>query len=265
MFESPGAIFFCLGPLTIRWYGVMIAIGFLFASFAATKLAKKMDADGEKILNLCLVAFLGGIIGARLYFALLNWQSMIENPIEIIQTWKGGLSIHGGLIGGLIAGVVYAKMYKLSILKSADIITACLPLAQAIGRWGNFFNSEAFGLPVGESFPLKLYIAPQLRPIEYQHNNYFHPTFLYESIWDLLMFALLYFGIIKQFSRYPGLTACLYLILYSIGRILIEPIRLDSIMIDNTKVPIVASIVSLVIGLVIGCILFVKGKKAAVN
>jgi phosphatidylglycerol:prolipoprotein diacylglycerol transferase len=150
-------------------------------------------------------------------------------PSEIGAVWNGGLSIHGGIVGGALAGMFYLRRKKLPVLKYLDIMAASTPVAQAIGRWGNFFNSEAFGLPVQDNFPLKLFIPPESRPNAYHANNYFHPTFLYESVWNLLLFYVLYFWVSKKTTRYPGMTTCLYLAGYSLGRLLIEPIRVDAI------------------------------------
>jgi phosphatidylglycerol:prolipoprotein diacylglycerol transferase len=229
LFQSPGPILFKLGFFTVRWYGLMIATGFLLALMAARKLARKHGLDGERFVNLALWAFLFGVLGARLYYVSLNLSHFIGNPGEILATWNGGLSIHGGIIGGIIAGCVYLKKEKLSMLKYLDLLACVVPLAQSVGRWGNFFNSEAFGLPVGEDFPLKLFIPPESRPMMYHNTKFFHPTFLYESIYDLLLFAFLYFFAYKRCSKYPGLILCLYIAGYSVGRIVIEQIRIDSI------------------------------------
>ena len=142
MFESPGSIILQLGPLTIRWYGLMIALGFLLATHFAQKLARQWELNGDKIVNCTLIGFIGGIIGARLYFVCLNLGEFSLHPLDIFQTWKGGLSIHGGLIGGILFAWIYCQLAKLPFLTCLDIGGAALPLAQAIGRWGNFFNSE---------------------------------------------------------------------------------------------------------------------------
>lgn len=240
--QSPGTEILKLGPLTIRWYGLMIALGFLAATYAATKLSKRWEIDPEKIVNLALVCFLSGIIGARLYFVALSWPHYSSHLSEIFfSSTEGfsirGLSIHGGIFGAILAGLIYCRREKLPFFRSCDIIASCLPLGQAIGRWGNFFNSEAFGRPVDASFPLKLFIPRNARPAQYERFEFFHPTFLYECVWDLGLFALLYFVIARRFPQYHGLTFFIYIGGYSLGRLIIESLRTDSIMVPGTMIP----------------------------
>jgi phosphatidylglycerol:prolipoprotein diacylglycerol transferase len=251
--QSPGPVLFQLGPLTIRWYGIMMAAGFGAASFAATKLAKKLDIDGEKVVNLALYCFIAGVIGARLYYVALNWPFFSNHLSEIlISPSEGlsirGLSIHGGIFGALIAGLIYCRKVNLPFLRSCDLVASVLPLGQAIGRWGNFFNSEAFGRPVDDSFPLKLFIPAQQRPLAFQGSEYFHPTFLYESIWDFLLFLVLYFVAPRQLQGYPGLTFFLYVAGYSVGRLVIEPLRTDSIMMPGMAIPAPTLISAVLLG-----------------
>ena len=229
------------GPIVIRYYGIMIAFGFLTATWFATRLAKKRSIDADKLLNGALLCFIGGIIGARLYFVALSWPSFVGHPEEILATWLGGLSIHGGIVGAVIVGWIYCKVSKLDFLPALDVCASVVPLAQAIGRWGNFFNSEAFGKPVPDDFPIRLFIPSASRPAGYENSNYFHATFLYESIWNLCIFLLLYFFLSERLRRWPGMTFLAYLFLYSIGRFLIEPLRLDSIMVSGMAAPEVVS------------------------
>ena len=229
LFQSPGPIICKVGFLTVRWYGLMIATGFLAALFAARKMARKVGMDAEKFVNLALWSFLIGVIGARLYYVSLNAGRFINNPAEILATWNGGLSIHGGIVFGIIAGCFYLRSEKLNIPRYLDLLACVVPLAQSIGRWGNFFNSEAFGMPVADDYPLRLFIPPENRPMMYHNSKFFHPTFLYESVYDLILFAFLYFFAYKRLRKYPGLLLCIYIAGYSIGRIVIEQIRIDAI------------------------------------
>jgi len=249
MFQSPGPILVHLGPLAIRWYGLAIAGGFLASVYAAVRLARRWGIDSDKIVNGGLVAFIGGIVGARLYFVALSWPYFSLHPWEILATWHGGLSIHGGLAGGLAAGVIYCLWVKLPVLTACDIAGCVIGLGQAIGRWGNFFNNEAFGRPVPLNFPLKLYIPEEFRPLAYQNVEYFHAAFLYEAIWDATVFALLYFLLADRLKDKPGMLFLLYVAGYSTGRLIIEPIRTDSIIAFNIPVPVIASLVLIVVSL----------------
>ncbi len=261
IFGSPGAIFLQLGPLTIRWYGVMIALGALAAISCATVMAKRRGLDEQKLVNCALSSFVGAIIGARLYYVALTWSSFANNLFEIVATWHGGMSLHGGVIGAFLGCIIYCKVSKTKFWPFCDILTASVPLAQSIGRWGNFFNSEAFGRPVGDDFPLKLFIPEDRRPFQFHSSNYFHPTFLYESIWDLALFVLLYFFLANRLKNYDGMTFFVYLALYSVGRLLIEPMRTDSIMAGTIPFPIIASAVALIIGLIGIIFVYLKNKK----
>lgn len=264
--KSPGPIFFKLGEVTVRWYGIMIAIGFLSAAYFAGRLARRWDLDPEKMVNLSLIAFLGGVLGARLYFVALNLQEYLQRPQDILATWLGGMSIHGGIIGGLLCGIAYAHLAKMGhIRKYADIFGAVVPLGQAIGRWGNFFNSEAFGGPVSNTFPLALSIPMEARPEKYLDQELFHAAFLYESIWDLGLFILLYFWGAEKLRPYPGVCFLVYIALYSTGRLLIEPLRTDSIMAGQLPVPIVASAVALVMALALIPYMMRRAKKDPTN
>lgn len=260
--QSPGSIIFSLGPVVIRWYGVMIALGFIAATYFAHRLAKSYSIDPEKIVNAILVSFIGGIVGGRLYFVALEWPTFALHPENILATWQGGLSIHGGMIGCVVAAYLYCHFNKIPFLKALDIGGIVVSLGQAIGRWGNFFNNECFGGPVSSSFPLRLYIPEESRPAQFQNNEYFHPAFLYESILDLLIFLLLYFYLGKKLKRFPGVTFMVYLVLYSIVRLLIEPLRTDSIMKFGMQVPVIASVASLIIAAAGIVILMAKYKQA---
>lgn len=226
MFQSPGDIAFSIFSIHIHWYGVIIATAF-FAGLSLTSfMAKKYNENPDKILDLAVFILIGAIIGARLYFVLFNWGYFSCNLQEIFMTWLGGLSIHGALVGGFLTGSIYARVNKLSILKYADICAYGLLLGQCIGRWGNFFNSEAFGTPT--DLPWKLYIPIQNRPYQYINFEYFHPTFLYESILNFILLLFFYFMLRPKVEK-KGIIFFSYLIGYSVIRILIEGIRTDNI------------------------------------
>ncbi len=230
--SSPGTMALDYGFLHIRWYGIFIALAFLSGLAVCYFTAKKYKEDkglppSEHIINLSSFLLIGAVTGARLYYVVFNWFYFRNNLTEIPMLWHGGLSIHGAVLGGVVVLYLYTRKYKLAFLKYADILTYGLILGQSIGRWGNFFNSEAFGTPTNAF--IKLYIAPMQRPLPYINYEYFHPTFLYESIWNLLIFLFLFFYMRKRTDLEPGVIFSLYLILYSLGRFILEDVRLDTI------------------------------------
>lgn len=246
--KSPGSVAIEIGPITIYWYGIIIAIAFIIGLAVTAYIAKKQNENSENIFDLANYLLIFGVIFARLYYVIFNWQYYGLHHDEIIKVWHGGLSIHGAIIGGFIVLIVYTYIHKLSLFKYADLLSYGLVLGQAIGRWGNFFNSEAFGKPTDLS--LKLYIAPESRPLGYSQFEYFHPAFLYESIWNLVVFLLLYFVIRKKFNGYNGAILFSYLFLYSIGRLFIENVRIDSIYyIFGLPIAQFASIILIIIGI----------------
>ncbi len=230
MFTSPGEIAFCcIGTIPVYYYGIFMALSLTLGVVTADFITKKYypSIDSEVIYDISPYIILSGIIGARLYYCLLSFPYFYKNPLEIFQVWHGGISIHGGIIGGLIGGFIYAKKHKLPILKLCDIFSYGLVLGQALGRWGNFFNSEAFGRPT-ECF-LKLYIPIYKRPLQYLQNDFFHPTFLYESIFDVCIFLILFFVVRKFVKNIDGIIFFSYLIMYSFARIIVEYFRIDSV------------------------------------
>lgn len=230
MFVSPGEVTFYVGGVPVYYYGILmamsLALGVLTAGLITRKFYPMLNPDD--VYDLAPHLIIGAILGARVYYCLVSWPYFIQNPLEIFQVWHGGLSIHGGIIGGLIFGILYAKRHKLPVLKLCDIFSYGLVLGQALGRWGNFFNSEAFGRPT-ENF-LKLYIPIYKRPLEYMQYDYFHPTFLYESMLDIFIFLILFFIIRKVSRNKDGVVFFSYLILYSIARIIVEQVRIDSVL-----------------------------------
>ncbi len=180
MFTSPGAIALQFGPLAIRWYGILIATGVLLGTTLAHREAIRRGQDPDKLLNTIVLAVLVALLGARLYYVLFNWDYYAANPAKIVAVWEGGLAIHGGLIAGALATILYCRYAGLSLPVTMDIMVPGVAIGQAIGRWGNFFNQEAFGVPT--TLPWKLYIDPAHRPPHLAGFEYFHPTFLYESL-----------------------------------------------------------------------------------
>ncbi len=228
MFESHSQIICTVFGLHIYFYGVILALAIVAGTFIADYVGTKFfDLKKETIVDMSPYLVVFGIIGARLYYCLLNYDFYLRFPTEILAIRHGGISIHGAILGGLIGLLIFAKRHKLSAFKLADVSAIGLVLAQSIGRWGNFFNSEAFGTPT--NLPWKLYIAPQYRPIPFTNNEYFHPTFLYESVLDLVIFFILFHIAKNKMYKKEGNIALLYLILYSLVRIFVEHFRIDSV------------------------------------
>jgi len=270
-FSSPGPILFDFGVTQVRWYGLMTALGCLTAIYAGFKVLKEralknnISVSFDDFSNFALVAVVTGIIGARAWFVLLNISYFWEHPLESYQIWLGGQSIQGGLIGGILGTWVYSYFFQrskknnpednenaeiedgeqsenvavsqasyYSLQLSALAITA--PLGQAIGRWGNFFNEEAFGSVT--SLPWALYIS--------HTGKYHHPTFLYEMIWNLISFSIL----INTHKKLESKQCIgLYFILYSLGRIFIEQLRTDSLYIGPIKAASLISAIGIALGL----------------
>lgn len=244
---SPGSVAFKIGSFPIYYYGICIAIATLIGFSVSYYIAKKdyIDFDTDILFDISSIVILGGIICARLYYCLLNFEYYSIHPFEILVVRQGGLAIHGGIIGGFLFGSIYCKIKKYSILKSADILIYGLPIAQAIGRWGNFFNSEAYGLP-SKKF-IAVFIPENARVAGYEFYKYFHPTFLYESILNILIFFILYFIVRKVTKPFDGLIFASYLIMYSVIRYFIEGLRLDSIVnVGALHIPQLVCIVTII-------------------
>lgn len=250
-FQSPGPILVELGPLTIRWYGLLIASAVLIGVTLSHFLAQKRKVNPDLIDDLALWLIIGAIPCARLYYVLFQWQQYSQRPSEIIAIWRGGIAIHGAVIGGTLAAIIFANLKKTSFWQLADLVAPALILGQAIGRWGNFFNSEAFGKPT--NLPWKLFIPPENRPPQWLNYEYFHPTFLYESIWNLLVLALLIFlfvwGLRHRGKLKVGTLALVYLVAYSSGRVWIEGLRTDSLMLGSLRIAQLVSFSAIAIGL----------------
>jgi len=240
MFASPGPIALQIGPLSIRWYGLLIAAGVLLGTTLAHREATRRGEDPDQLLNVIVVGVMAALVGARLYYVIFNWGYYGPRPFKILAVWEGGLAIHGGILGGGLAVVVSTVRRKLPTLTYLDIMAPSLVLGQAIGRWGNFFNQEAFGTPT--DLPWKLYIEPYYRPPHLATFEYFHPTFLYESLWDLGVFAILFFFLRRRLEHVPGTLALSYLGLYSIGRFFVEGLRIDSLMLGPLRAAQVVSL-----------------------
>jgi phosphatidylglycerol:prolipoprotein diacylglycerol transferase len=228
MFSAHTQVICTIFGFKIYFYGVILALAILVGSFVADYAGVKYcSLKKETLIDLAPWLVISGVIGARLYYCILNYDFYLRFPTEVIAIRHGGISIHGAILGGLLGLIIYAKRKNLSVVKLCDASVLGLALAQSVGRWGNFFNSEAFGLPT--NLPWKLYIAPQYRPIPYTDYEYFHPTFLYESILDFFIFLILLEIFQRSWNKREGNITLYYLILYSCARILVEFLRIDSV------------------------------------
>lgn len=236
-----------LGPITIKWYSFFILLGILIGSFLILKEWKKKNGKEEDITNILFYGILIGIIGARLYYCLFNFNYYKEDLLGIFQIWNGGLAIHGGILFGLLFMIIYCKRKKINLFLLLDIITPSLILAQSLGRWGNFFNQEAFGRIVSLKFLKSLHLPNFIIERMYIDGYYREPTFLYESIFSLIGFIILLI-LRKQKKIKTGTLCSIYLIWYGIERLIIESFRSDSLMLGPMKVAQIISILFILSG-----------------
>jgi len=244
LLQSPGSQLLNLGFFSIKWYGLLIAISVLLGLNLSKKLARYRGIEPQFISEALPSLVLSSIIGARIYYVIFEYRQFIGDnfytPIKMLNIylnipsflaiWEGGIAIHGALLGGFLSIYLFCKSKKIPLKIFLDLLMPSVILGQSIGRWGNFFNNEAFGIPT--NLPWKLFIPLSSRPIIFANSQFFHPTFLYESLWNLIVFTLLIYIFNKQGrdnSITPGLITCLYLITYSFGRFWIEGLRIDSL------------------------------------
>ncbi|MFW0760436.1 prolipoprotein diacylglyceryl transferase [Staphylococcus cohnii] len=242
-------IAFELGPISVHWYGVIIAVGILLGYFIAQESVKRIGFDKDILIDIIFWSAIFGFIVARIYFVIFQWPYYAQHPIEIPMIWYGGIAIHGGLIGGFITGIIVCRQKNINPFQIGDVIAPSLILGQGIGRWGNFMNHEAHGGPVTKSFLENMHIPDFIINNMYIDGQYYHPTFLYESIWDILGFVILIS--LRKHLRI-GDTFALYLIWYSIGRFFVEGLRTDSLMLtSDIRVAQLMSVVLIVAGIVL--------------
>ena len=245
--QSPGEIAFNIFNFPVYSYGIILAFAVFLGVCTAEILAKKFsDIPENFFVDNSPVVIIAGILGARLYYCIVNYPYYIHNPLEIFDIRQGGLSIHGMLIAGIVTVYFLAKKYRINLLRLLDVLACAVILAQSAGRWGNFFNSEAFGYPTDGNWGV--FIPVSQRPVEFLNYEFFHPAFLYESFLDLVVFVLLIF--ILRRTR-AGCTFFWYLILYSVVRIFVEYFRIDSVLnIGGFPIAQVVSVLLIIAGLV---------------
>jgi len=240
----------------IYWYGIIISIGVLIGIYLAMREAKRLQLDSEIIIDFALLAIPLAIVGARVYYVVFQWDAYKNNPIDAIKIWEGGLAIYGAVIGGVIAALIFTRWRKIDFYTLADIVAPSLILGQALGRWGNFFNQEAYGYevtnPAWQWFPAAVFI---------EKNQQWHmATFFYESMWNFIVFLFLMFY--RKKKKQHGEVFFLYLILYSCGRVVIEGLRTDSLYWGPFRVSQVLSGILIVLGI---AMLIVRRRKETIS
>jgi prolipoprotein diacylglyceryl transferase len=225
---SPSSpIIFEAGPFAVRYYGLFIALGVALATWVGARELVRKGYDGALALDALFFVVPLGFIGARLYHVVTDYELYADRPFPgVFEVWNGGLGIYGAVIGGFMGGLIFARVRRVDPLVLADAAAPGLILAQAVGRWGNYFNQELFGRP--SNLPWAIEIAPANRPVGFKDVEAFHPTFLYESIWDVLVALILLF-VARRFanSLKNGDIFLLYVSLYSVGRFFVEALRID--------------------------------------
>ncbi|WP_445321685.1 prolipoprotein diacylglyceryl transferase [Oceanobacillus sp. HCA-5259] len=242
-----------LGPFTIYWYGVIIAFGALLGIYLATREAERLGWNKDTIIDFVVYAIPIAIITARIFYVTFEWERYAGGPFwKVFAIWEGGIAIHGAVLGGVLTAIVYTRVKKLSFWKLADIIAPSLILGQAIGRWGNFMNQEAHGGPVSEAaYNNFLQYLPDFIMNQMTIGGVmYHPTFLYESIWNILVFIFLL--LLRKYNPTRGVIFLNYLIFYSVGRFFIESLRTDSLyIIEGLRTAQVVSVTLIVVGIIL--------------
>lgn len=267
-----------LGFTTVRWYGAIIAFGFLLAVLFGGRIAYKWKINLDKMIDVLLYGTIGGILGARLYYVAFKWDYYGQHLADTFKIWEGGLAIYGGIIGGLLAAFIVCKIEKLNFFNLLDMVSMSLLIGQGIGRWGNYANQEAFGSLTNKNWGMmsdtvaeyvsrnasyfgldnvdnvKQYIA--------DNNLFVHPTFFYESVWCILGFFVLYI-IMKKRRKFSGQLFLCYGVWYGFGRMVLEGLRSDSLYIGNTSIRVsqLLSAVLMLVSLVLLISLYIKFTK----
>ncbi|EEX0036720.1 TPA: prolipoprotein diacylglyceryl transferase [Listeria monocytogenes] len=245
-----------IGSISVKWYGVIIASAVVIALLLALSEANKRKMDKEIIVDLLIWAIPISIISARIYYVIFEWDFYKNNLGEIVKIWHGGIAIYGALIGAVLTAIIFSRIKKISFWQLADVVAPSLIIAQAIGRWGNFMNQEAHGAETTRSFLESLHLPDFIINQMYIDGAYYQPTFLYESLWNVLGFIVLL--IIRRTKIRRGELFLGYVIWYSFGRFFIEGMRTDSLMWEDFRVSQVLSLLLIVLS--IGIIIYRRMK-----
>ena len=257
-------ILISIGPFNIYWYSFLILIAILIGCNIATRYAKRLNMPSTLISDMLLGLIISAIIGARIYYVIFNFQEYQDNLLDILRIWEGGLAIYGAIIGGIIYILYYTNKKKVSFIKTLDVCSLSLLLGQAIGRWGNFFNQEAYGKVTTYSALNNLHIPKFIIDNMYIKGAYRTPTFLYESLWCLLGVLILIY-IRRRKSNITGKQISFYLIWYGLGRLVIEGMRTDSLYLGSFRISQIVSLIAIAIGLIWSIIIYIKNHKKINN
>ncbi len=266
--NSLSRIAFTIFGIDIYWYAVIIVAGMVLAVYLAQYEAKRTGQDPEMYWDFAVIAILVSVICARVYYVVFSWDSYKDNLLKIFAIREGGLAIYGGIIGGIVTAIIYCKIKKIKFWVLADTAAPSLILGQIIGRWGNFFNSEAFGGYTESLFAMRYKVSQisyipdtlfdkiiTINGVEYVQV---HPTFLYESVWNLCVFMFLMW--LKKHKKFDGQIILVYLLGYSLGRVWIEGMRMDQLMLGSTGIA-VSQLLSAIIIFVSSILIFYKNKS----
>lgn len=253
-------ILITIGPFSMYWYSFLILIAVLVGISIAIKYSQRINLSSTIISDMVLGLIITAIIGARAYYVLFNFNAYKENLIDIFKIWEGGLAIYGAVIAGIIYVYNYCHKKQVSFIKMLDVCSLSLLLGQAIGRWGNFFNSEAYGGITTYSALKNMHLPEFIIKGMYIEGAYRVPTFLYESIWCLIGVIILSY-IRKRKSNITGKQVSFYMVWYGIGRFIIESMRSDSLYIGNFRISQIVSIILIIIGLIANIIIYKKNHQ----
>lgn len=243
-------IAFSLGSFEVRWYGVIIAFGIILAFMVGQREMVKRGFHQEYLTDLLIWAVPLAIVGARIYYVIFKWDFYSQNPEKIIQIWNGGIAIHGALIASFLTAYFFTKKRGTSFWKVTDILAPSLLIGQAVGRWGNFMNQEAHGGEVTRTFLENLMLPNWMIDQMFIEGKYYHPTFLYESIWNVIGIILLI--LLRKVNLRRGEMFLFYLTWYSVGRYFIEGMRTDSLyLIGDLRTAQVVSLVTIALSIII--------------
>jgi len=246
---------FEIGSLSVRFYGIVIALGLLLAVVYGCRRCKKFGLKEDDIIDGVLWVTPFAIVCARLYYCIFAWSEFADNPISVLYIWNGGIAIYGGVIGAIIGVLVFCKVKKIKCAAVLDLVALGFLIGQSMGRWGNFFNREAFGAATDSFLRMGLY------NVKTGAFEYYHPTFLYESLWNLTGFVILHFLTNKR--RYDGQIALGYVLWYGLGRTFIEGLRVDSLYWGSFRVSQLLAAVSCIAAAITMVVFYLKPRDRA--